>query len=471
MSQPAIRVVDLCKEYHIGAERRSGRTLRDTIVEGITAPVRRTVKLLRGQATGAAELDAVHWALRDVSFELAQGEVVGVIGRNGAGKSTLLKVLSQITEPTTGFVEIHGRVGSLLEVGTGFHQELSGRENIYLNGAILGMSKREIERKFDQIVSFAEIGNFLDTPVKHYSSGMYVRLAFSVAAHLEPEILLVDEVLSVGDVSFQKKCLGKMDQVRRSGRTVLFVSHNMATVENLCPTSMVFKDGKIAFAGRSGDAVKFYLESMIEREPSGDEALDSNRWANPAHRKHRSRDNEIAYTGIEFKNPDGETVPFIRSGEPVVIRLRYRTNKEGLRPIFGLGIETESGVVVTRVSTWLCGVDIPALSMGDGFIDLCLDSVNLMPGRYSVSLWLGAMGPIIYDSVDRGATLVVEEADFYGSGRSSQDKSVIMMLRCHWDSPQTDGGTRNRDGLHERTSEANGQIGDDAPFVGRAAVE
>jgi homopolymeric O-antigen transport system ATP-binding protein len=442
MSHPAVRVVDLSKKFHIGVERKGGRTLREAIVDAAAAPIRRTAKLLRGEATGAAELDATHWALRDVSFEIAQSEVLGVIGRNGAGKSTLLKILSQITEPTSGFAEINGRVGSLLEVGTGFHQELSGRENIYLNGAILGMTKREIERKFDEIVSFAEIGNFLDTPVKHYSSGMYVRLAFSVAAHLEPEILLVDEVLSVGDVAFQKKCLGKMDRVRRSGRTILFVSHNMATVENLCSRTIVFQDGQIAFIGPSKDAVKFYLQSMVEQEPA-EAALRDNRWANPAHRKHRSQENVIRYTGIEFKTPEGETVQFVRSGEPLVIRFHYQAHKSDIRPIFGVGIETDSGVVVSRVSTWLCGVEVPALQCGDGFIDLCLDSVNLMPGRYFLSMWLGVLGPIMYDSVDRGATLVVEDADFYGSGRSSQDKSVFMMLRCHWKCAATDERSQN----------------------------
>lgn len=466
MTHPAIRVVDLSKEYHIGVERKGSRTLRDAIVDVVAAPVRRAAKLLRGQATGAAELDATHWALRDVSFEIPQSEVLGVIGRNGAGKSTLLKILSHITEPTAGVVEIRGRVGSLLEVGTGFHQELTGRENIYLNGAILGMSKREIERKFDEIVSFAEIGNFLDTPVKHYSSGMYVRLAFSVAAHLEPEILLVDEVLSVGDIAFQRKCLGKMDQVRRSGRTILFVSHNMATVENLCSRTIVFLNGKIAFIGPSKDAVKFYLKSIVEREPS-EGGLHDNRWANAAHRKHRSAEDAIAYTGVEFKTPEGETVQFVLSGEPVVIRLRYNAKKAGLRPIFGLGIETDSGIVVTRVSTWLCGVDVPALPVGDGFIDLCLDSVDLMPGRYFLSFWLGAMGPVIFDSVDRGATLVVEETDFYGSGRSSQDASVITMLRCHWESPRINGHTPNGDGLHDQAREADPEIGNAVPFVGR----
>ena len=432
MSQPAIRVVDLGKEYHIGLERKT-RSLREAIVDAATGPIRRAGKLLRGQATGAAELDAVHWALRDVSFEVPYGDVVGVIGGNGAGKSTLMKILSKITEPTRGFADIRGRVGSLLEVGTGFHEELSGRENIYLNGAILGMRKTEIARKFDEIIAFAEIDKFLDTPVKHYSSGMYVRLAFSVAAHLEPEILLVDEVLSVGDVAFQKKCLGKMSQVHRSGRTVLFVSHNMATVENLCSTTIVLQDGKIAYIGPSKEAIQFYLQSTVEREPAAEEGLGDNRWSNPEHRKNRSKDDVINYTRIELKNLEGQPIHFVRSGEPVVIRLHYRASKDDIRPIFGVGISTELGTVISRVSTWLCGAEIPPLVRGDGFIDLRLDSVNFMPGRYFLSAWLGEMGPVFHDSLDRCSVLNVEEADFYGSGRTSQDKSAIMLLPCHWD--------------------------------------
>lgn len=431
MSQPAIRVVDLSKEYRIGLEKTGRRTLRETIVDTLAAPVRRTAKLLRGEATGAAELDASHWALRDVSFEVQPGDVIGVIGRNGAGKSTLLKILSQITEPTGGFAEIRGRVGSLLEVGTGFHQELSGRENIYLNGAILGMRRSEINQKFDEIVSFAEIDKFLDTPVKHYSSGMYVRLAFSVAAHLEPEILLVDEVLSVGDVTFQKKCMGKMNQVHRSGRTVLFVSHNMATIENLCPTTVVLQGGKIAFIGPSKEAVRLYLQGM-EDELQVEGGLADRRWANPTHRKHRSPEDVASYTGIEFRNPEKETIQFVRSGEPLVIRLHYSARKAIARPVFGLGVSTELGTLVSWVSTWLCAVEIPVLQPGDGFIDLSIDSLNLMPGRYFLSVTLGAMGPVYYDSIDRCSILNVEEADFYQSGRTSQNES-FMLLPCHWE--------------------------------------
>ncbi|RME47458.1 MAG: ABC transporter ATP-binding protein, partial [Chloroflexi bacterium] len=246
MSDIAIRVEHLSKRYRIGQLHRPHDTLRDSIADfGL-----RIADWLSRRANPKSKIqnsksDDTIWALRDVSFEVKRGEVVGIIGRNGAGKSTLLKILSRITEPTSGRAEIHGRVGSLLEVGTGFHPELTGRENIYLNGAILGMRKREIDRKFDEIVAFAEIEKFIDTPVKRYSSGMYVRLAFAVAAHLEPEILLVDEVLAVGDAAFQKKCLGKMGDVAKEGRTVLFVSHNMAAITSLCQRAIWLEEGKI----------------------------------------------------------------------------------------------------------------------------------------------------------------------------------------------------------------------------------
>src|SRR5271157_788949 len=239
----SIVVENVSKSYRLGEAHAT--MLREVLMGSL--------RRLAGRAPAPSR--SLKWALDGVSLEVEQGEVVGIIGRNGAGKSTLLKVLSRITYPTSGRVEVSGRVGSLLEVGTGFHDELSGRENIYLNGAILGMRKSEIDRKFDEIVSFAEIGKFLDTPVKHYSSGMYVRLAFSVAAHLEPEILLVDEVLSVGDASFQKKCLGKMGQVSREGRTILFVSHNMAAVKALCSRAVLMKDGSIAASGSVADVV------------------------------------------------------------------------------------------------------------------------------------------------------------------------------------------------------------------------
>jgi lipopolysaccharide transport system ATP-binding protein len=253
MSDIAVRVEHLSKQYMLGGQRAAYQTFREALIETAAAPLRWLKGGVREQHT--------FWALNDVSLEIKQGEAVGIIGRNGAGKSTLLKILSSITTPTRGRVELYGRVGSLLEVGTGFHPELTGRENIFLNGAILGMSRSEILRKFDEIVAFSEVEKFLDTPVKHYSSGMYIRLAFAVAAHLEPEILVVDEVLAVGDADFQKKCLGKMSDVAHEGRTVLFVSHNMAAVTRLCERVILLFKGTVEADGISSDVVTRYLTS------------------------------------------------------------------------------------------------------------------------------------------------------------------------------------------------------------------
>ena len=273
MSNLSIRVENLSKRYHIGRAQQRHDTLRDALMAGLQAPLgwlRRN-----GRHPGRTHNDDTIWALKDVSFEVKPGEILGIIGRNGAGKSTLLKILSHITEPTAGRAEIYGRVGSLLEVGTGFHPELTGRENIYLNGAILGMRKAEIDRKFEEIVAFAEIEKFLDTPVKRYSSGMYVRLAFAVAAHLETEIILVDEVLAVGDAIFQKKCLGKIGDVTTGGRTVLFVSHNMKAVRSLCDTAVWLDHGKIVDAGDVNEVVSNYLQA-------GMHSLTEQVWDNPA---------------------------------------------------------------------------------------------------------------------------------------------------------------------------------------------
>jgi lipopolysaccharide transport system ATP-binding protein len=255
MSETAIRICNLSKRYRIGAPQQRYQTLRDSIASGVTASWQRLKSL--GRSRPAAE-ESILWALRDLDFEVKAGEVVGVIGKNGAGKSTLLKVLSRITEPTTGYAEIRGRIGSLLEVGTGFHNELTGRENIFLNGAILGMKQAEIRRQFDAIVAFSEVDRFVDTPVKFYSSGMYLRLAFAVAAHLEPETLLIDEVLAVGDLAFQKKCLGKMGEVAQQGRTILFVSHNMGAVRSLCSRGIVLDGGRLLHHGDIGSAIETY---------------------------------------------------------------------------------------------------------------------------------------------------------------------------------------------------------------------
>jgi lipopolysaccharide transport system ATP-binding protein len=265
----AVALEGLSKRYRLGVGQPRYRTLRDSLMSATRAPLD-TARRLAGGSVGAGE--PMLWALRDITCEIAQGEVVGIIGRNGAGKSTLLKILSRITEPTTGTARIAGRVGSMLEVGTGFHNELTGRENIYLNGAILGMRRAEIQRKFDEIVEFAGVERFVDTPVKHYSSGMYLRLAFAVAAHLEPEVLLVDEVLAVGDVSFQKKCLGKMDDVARAGRTVLFVSHNMAAIRSLCQQGLVLDGGRLVQYGPVGAAIEKYYRLIGALEERGHDA-------------------------------------------------------------------------------------------------------------------------------------------------------------------------------------------------------
>lgn len=273
MSHAAIRVEGLGKQYRIG-KREQYKTLRDALTDTVSAPFRRIGSLLRPPSAAESRTD-LFWALKDVSFEVPQGAVVGIVGRNGAGKSTLLKILSRITEPTDGRALVHGRVGSLLEVGTGFHPELTGRENVFLNGAILGMRKGEVVRKFDEIVSFAEVERFIDTPVKHFSSGMYMRLAFAVAAHLEPEILLVDEVLAVGDGQFQKRCLGKIGEVAREGRTVLFVSHNMIAISTLCTSAICLVSGQVADSGDVRSVVARY-----SREGSKAGAFQS--WIDPA---------------------------------------------------------------------------------------------------------------------------------------------------------------------------------------------
>jgi lipopolysaccharide transport system ATP-binding protein len=266
MSNFAVRCVGLSKKYRIGSSPERYKTLRDVIAGAAAGPFRRLRSAAQNGNSHSVINDGYIWALDDVSFEIKPGELVGIIGRNGAGKSTLLKILSRITKPTRGHAEVHGRVGSLLEVGTGFHGELTGRENIFLNGAILGMRKAEIERKFDEIVSFAEVEKFLDTPVKRYSSGMYVRLAFGVAAHLETEVLLVDEVLAVGDAQFQKKCFDKMSEIGNQGRTILFVSHNMSAVRSICKQAVIIEKGTVVAQGEINETVDQYLSQVISSQ-------------------------------------------------------------------------------------------------------------------------------------------------------------------------------------------------------------
>jgi lipopolysaccharide transport system ATP-binding protein len=306
MSNIAVQVQNLAKKYQIATGKHRHDTLRDQISDAVRSLFRSNGHSHPGTET--------FWALKDISFEVKQGEVVGVIGRNGAGKSTLLKILSRITVPTAGTADIYGRAASLLEVGTGFHGELTGRENIYLNGAMLGMKRVEIQRKFDAIVEFSGVEKFIDTPVKRYSSGMYVRLAFAVAAHLEPEILIIDEVLAVGDLAFQKKCLGKMGEVAKSGRTVLFVSHHMPSILGLCPTAILLEAGQIAFRGPSSTAIERYMNSSIQ-------SVAEKSW----------RAEDLPSTCGPFRpialrvcNGRGVATDLIRSSQPFYIELNYR---------------------------------------------------------------------------------------------------------------------------------------------------
>jgi len=320
----AISVKNLGKQYRIGAAETKFRynMLRDVLMDTFYAPVR-LVKALVGKSDRRMNQNFV-WALKDVSFDLEEGRVLGIVGRNGAGKSTLLKILSRVTEPTVGTVSVRGRVGSLLEVGTGFHPELTGRENIYMNGAILGMRRAEIDSKFDEIVDFSEVTQFIDTPVKRYSSGMYLRLAFAVAAHLEPEILVVDEVLAVGDAEFQKKCLGKMGDVAQQGRTVLFVSHNMSAILRLTQEALVLNKGQLIMRGPTQDAVDFYLSSgqaqAGERIWDEDEVPASSTPFRPCN--------------LKVKDRRGKVVDTVRSTEPVMIEFEYQLDA----PITGLRV-------------------------------------------------------------------------------------------------------------------------------------
>jgi len=364
MSDIAIRAEHLGKRYRIGKRERY-QTLRDTLTEAATAPFR----WLRRRAPANAEAAPDHiWALKDVSFEIPRGEVVGIIGRNGAGKSTLLKVLSRITEPTEGQAEIHGRVGSLLEVGTGFHNELTGRENIYLNGAILGMPKAEIARKFDEIVAFAEIEKFLDTPVKHYSSGMYMRLAFAVAAHLEPDVIVVDEVLAVGDAAFQKKCLGKMGEAAKGGRTVIFVSHQLNQIRRLCERCIWLDAGSVRSVGPTYSVVTEYEAAMSSPAAGGGSRENAN-----ARQKFR-------FAKWEILSPRAAEPNAVATRGPIEVKFSVEVGRPLSMCFFGIALYNSQ-----RQLLWGNGVGHLDLPAGGHDLVYSFDSLPLQPGLYQ---WL-----------------------------------------------------------------------------------
>ncbi len=425
MSDLAIRVQELGKQYRSGG-RAPAATLREALYDALRAPWRRQPERHRD-----------FWALQDVSFEVRRSEVLGVIGPNGAGKSTLLRILSRITEPTRGRVEMRGRVGSLLEVGTGFHPELSGRENVYLNGAILGMRRREIAARFDEIVAFAELEQFIDMPVKRYSTGMYLRLAFAVAAHLEPEILLVDEVLAVGDARFQRRCLGKMDEVARAGRAVLLVSHNMAAIANLCHQALVLEQGRVVYQGDAQTAVLRYLQTGSQDEN-----------AHALNLRHRTGNGPVRFTSFTCVDDAGNPLPCLISGQTCRFRIGYAADHAFAQsptgiPLSEVSLSEISLSEVSLVITLPDGTNLVNLSThffpdafagalpAQGQLECCVPRFPLRFGRYFVDLYC-AVNQELSDYVRAAASFEVHDGDFYGTGRLTRAESGAVLLPHTW---------------------------------------
>ena len=380
MSRTVIKAEGLGKEYIIGKREKRSETFGEMLTSSLAAPFRRLRKL-----SGDVAPEERIWALKDVNFDVKEGEVVGVIGRNGAGKSTLLKILSRVTGPTEGCAMIKGRVSSLLEVGTGFHPELTGRENIYLNGAILGMSRKEIDNKFDKIVDFAGVEKFIDTPVKRYSSGMYVRLAFAVAAHLDPEIMIVDEVLAVGDVEFQKKCLGQMHSVARGGRTVVFVSHNMTSIEELCDRAIVMNAGRLEQDGPARSVIAHYL-----RDAPGRGAFEFDGLAD------REGSGHAVITSADLLSADGTSrLSSVSFYQPFRVRIHYRANQPLEAPRFGLAILSQRGERLVLNENAEAGVKIDRIQ-GQGYVDCLVRNPNLLPGEYYLELWIVEVPNVLF---------------------------------------------------------------------------
>ena len=406
-SDLAVYVENVGKRYRLGQLQAGYRLLTEVITD-------------RVRSLGRREARPEFWALRDIGFEVPAGETFGIIGHNGAGKSTLLKILSRVTPPTTGVVRLQGRVGALLEVGSGFHQELTGRENVYLNGAILGMRRKEIASKFDEIVEFAEVQQFIDTPVKRYSSGMYLRLAFAVAAHLEPEILIIDEVLSVGDLAFQEKCLGRMEEVAGEGRTVIFVSHNLAAVTNLCPRSLLLERGEKALLGPTNEVVSTYVGS-VRREVST--RLDE--------RGDREGSGRLRFHEIAFES-NGVRIDSPTTGEDFDVVLSYETRNGGppRNVNFAVVVYSLFGELMLHLYTVTTGTifrEIPRR----GEVRCTIPRCPLPAGQYTVNIWADVGGEIL-DWVQRATELTVREGDFYGSGRAQLPSHQAVLIEHHW---------------------------------------
>ena len=396
-----IEVENLGKRYRLGV-RAKDDTLVGSFKSALTYPLRNYRELRRRKSfedSAGEEDSSVLWALRDVNFTVAEGEVLGIIGHNGAGKSSLLKVLSRITEPTTGSVTLHGRVSSLLEVGTGFHQDLSGRDNVYMNGTILGMTRHEVAAKFDEIVAFSGVATHIDTPVKFYSSGMKVRLAFAVAAHLDPEILIIDEVLAVGDLAFQQKCLAKMDNVSRSGRTVLFVSHNMGAIEGLCQRCLLMENGRKIFDGAVPEAIARYRDSTLTK--AGAVSL--------AERTDRYGEGALRFRSIIFN----EGSPIV-TGEPLTIDLAFEAERAIPSWQFTLRFCRNYREAVIMVDSKSQGVSLTA-NKGPNNLRIQLPSCTLMPNQYLIEIWANASNATV-DGLFDAASITVQEGDPYGTG-------------------------------------------------------
>jgi homopolymeric O-antigen transport system ATP-binding protein len=415
MSELAVRAEGISKKYRLGAAAQ-GR-LTDALSDGLGR--------LRRLEVGPRAKRNVIWALRDVSFEVEEGEVVGFMGRNGAGKTTLLKVLSRITKPTTGHADVRGRVGSLLEVGSGFHPDLTGRENVYLYGAVLGMRAREVRRKFDDIVSFAEVERFLDTPVKRYSSGMYMRLAFAVAAHLEPEILIVDEVLAVGDLAFQQKCLGKMKETASGGRTVLFVSHNTAAVSALCQRAYLLEAGRIVASGSAAAVVDDYIS-----------AVQSKQFIPVQERTDRGGDGSIRITSVEFEEASGRA---ITSSSRLRVTLTYESESALRHPRFAVTIQDEGGAWPFYRLDTDAEPGLPDVLPARGRIVCVTDPINLTAGECGVKVAAWRRGTLA-DHVELAGFFTVHADDFYPSGRLSDRDKAVGLIRHTWELAETGAG-------------------------------
>ena len=424
MSEPIISVENLSKCYKIGRHSAKGDGLRHVLEQAVRAPF----SWLKSESRQDRAKTEDFWAVRDLSVEINRGEMVGIIGRNGAGKSTFLKLLSRITEPTTGSIKLRGRVASLLEVGTGFHPELTGRENIFLNGAILGMSRVEIKSKFDEIVAFADIDKFLDTPVKRYSSGMYVRLAFAVAAHLEPEILIVDEVLAVGDAEFQKKCLGKMEDVSaKEGRTVILVSHQMPAIQNLCTRCIMMDKGRLIMQGKTDDIVNSYMTKGVALANDGLTDRDD-----------RAGKGDVRVTSIDLRDEGGNIIGEAISGHNTILSLGYEV-KEGVALNDGVFCVEICKDLKKYFSLSSALVDTRQIRLsGSGRIDFMIPDWPLMGGSYHVNIFIGSKEGV-QDHLNDAAVIEVIDGDYYGTGKLHHEgwQGVSVLVRHSWQQHQT----------------------------------